>query len=223
VRRSFAVVIPALLAALLFTAGAPIDCLARKKKESRPFRVIPGPYDKKHVADEHTPITTRFTIQGLTVEVSPLDRARRIEFIEKLKPGATDPFTSAAGRLPRFMTFRVSFANTSGSNVTFQAGNVILLPDRGEQRHPIDITDLYMQASRAGVDDPQRAVNRIAPLIFDSSTTIRNGHTVERLLVFSQLPEKWRELVLHFSFVQIGAETHTFSFTYHKQIDKGKD
>ena len=104
--------------------------------------------------------------------------------------------------------------------MVFQPGNVVLITDRKHQGFPIDITDLYLQAERAGVGDAQRAVNKVVELMFDSSTTIRSGRKMERLLVFRQLPEKGKELVMHFSYFQIHAETHTLSFTYHKQIEK---
>jgi hypothetical protein len=59
-------------------------------------------------------------------------------------------------------------------------------------------------------------------LIYDSSTTIPDGTRMERLLVFRSLTEKekWKEFAMHFSFIQIDSDTHTLSFTYHKQVIK---
>lgn len=205
----------------MLTAGpGPSIVLAKKKKEPERYRLIPGPYDKKRVADPDTPASSQTTLKGLTVRVEPLDREGRTEFIETIKPGMGDPFAPGPGRPEQFLVFRVLFDNKSGSPVTFQPGNVMLLTDRQMHRFPIDVTDLYLQAHRAGVDDPQRAANRVMPLMYDSSTTIRNGARRERLLVFRALPEdeKWRQLGMHFSYIQIDSDTHTLSFAYHKQI-----
>ena len=72
-----------------------------------------------------------------------------------------------------------------------------------------------------GVADPEQTMDRIKPIIFDSTTTIPKGKTVERLLVFGPFPPKWKELQLQFSFLQVGTETHSASFNFHKQPRKG--
>jgi hypothetical protein len=221
VRRyaSFAL-LPGLCIALLLTpAPGAIRLLAAKQKDPEEYRLVPGPYDKKRPADEGAPTASLFTLKGLTVLVEPLDAEGRARFVEGLRPGMADPFAAAPGRPEQFLAFRVLFDNRSGSPVTFQPGNVLIVTNRKDHRYPLDVTDLYMQAERAGIDDPQRAANRVVPLIFDSSTTIRDGARLERLLVFRSLTmeEKWREFGLHFSFIQIDSDTHTLSFVYHKQ------
>lgn len=123
------------------------------------------------------------------------------------------------------MVFRVLFDNRTGHPVTFQPGNVTIVTKRQAHRFPLDFTDLYLQAERAEVDNPQRAVNRVMPLIYDTSTTIPDGTRKERLLVFRPFGEtdKWREFAMHFSFIQIDSDTHTLSFMYHKQIIEDED
>jgi hypothetical protein len=222
VHRAASSALLVLCAALLVTVGVGSSIDFAKDKKPRPYRIIPGPYDKKRVADERTPTTSQFNVKGLTVWVQPLDREARAEFVESMRPGMADPFAVRLGRPEQYMAFRVLFDNESGSLVTFQPGNVILVTNRQDHRFPLDITDLYMQANRAGVDDPQRTANEVMPLMFDSSTTIPNGRQMERLLVFKALTEdmKWKELALHFSFLQIDSDTHSLSFVYHKQVEK---
>jgi hypothetical protein len=206
---------------MLTAAPGPSTVLARKKnKEPERYRLIPGPYDKKRVADPDTPASSQTTLKGLTVRVEPLDAEARAEFIDGIKPGMADPFATAPGRPEQFMAFRVLFDNKTGYSVTFQPGNVAIITKRQNHRFPLDFTDLYLQAERAKIDDPQRATNRVMPLIYDTSTTIRNGTRKERLLVFRPLTdeEKWREFAMHFSYIQIDSDTHTLSFMYHKQI-----
>jgi len=210
-------------AALMMLAAGPCapTALARKKSEApERYRLIPGPYDKKRVADAGAPAASQTTLEGLTVQVEPLEPEARARFIEGIKPGMADPFAPAPGRPEQFMVFRVLFDNRTGHPVTFQPGNVAIVTPRQSHRFPLDFTDLYLQAEHAGVGNPQRATNRVMPLIYDTSTTIPDGTRMERLLVFRRLTDKdkWREFGMHFSYIQIDAETHTLSFMYHKQI-----
>ena len=196
---------------------APEALLAR---EPKPYRILPGPYTKKQTPADETPSPSRFTLLGLTVEVENLDAPRRLEFIRSITPGAADPFAPRAGGPERYLTFRVSFENESGFDVIFQSGNVVLITNKSEQRFPIDMSDIYMRAARVANSDPQAVYDRVAPLIFDSSTTIPAGRRRSRLMVFGPIREKWKEFNLRFSFLQIGTETRSLSFTFHKQILK---
>ncbi len=136
--------------------------------------------------------------------------------MRKVAHAASDPFAVPPGRPEIYRAVRVAFDNQSGADVTFQPGNVVLLTDRKTQEFAIDLTDLYRVAAR-GDADPQSLIGNMAPLIFDSSTAIPKGRRIERLLIFGPLHPKWKELRLHFSFLQIGSETHTVSFTFHRQ------
>src|SRR5207245_466268 len=69
--------------------------------------------------------------------------------------------------------------------------------------------------------DPQAAIDAARPFIFDSSTTIPRGRRLTRLLVFGPLPDRWKGLLLHFSFIEIGSEAHTLSLPFHRQILAG--
>ncbi|HXH29112.1 MAG TPA: hypothetical protein VNL37_08715 [Candidatus Polarisedimenticolia bacterium] len=204
---------------LLVVALASVAIGARASSHG-PYRIVPGPYERKAADPAAAPQPSRFTIRGLTVEVTYLDPPARASFVRSLAGSETDPFSVAPGRPEAYTTFRVEFDNRSGEAVTFQPGNVLLITDRRDQQFPIDLTDLYRLALRSGVDDPQSMMERAAPLIFDSSTTIPSGARVSRLLVFGALPEKWKEFRLHVSFLQIGSETHTLSFAFHKWFEK---
>jgi hypothetical protein len=211
-----------LCAALLLSVGpgVPTAFAGKNGKEPGRYRLVPGPYDKKRVADEGAPAASQTTLKGLTVMVEPLEPEDRAAFIERIKPGMADPFAPAPGRPEQFMVFRVAFDNRTGFPVTFQPGNVMIITKRQAHRFPLDFTDLYLNAERAGIDDPQRATNRVVALIYDTSTTIPDGTRMERLLVFRPLTDddKWREFGMHFSYIQIDSDTHTLSFMYHKQL-----
>jgi hypothetical protein len=181
---------------------------------------VPGPYVKKEDPDRPPPAASRFALEGLTVTVELLDDAARAAFIRSIEPRSRDPFASPPGGPALFHAFRVVFENGTGSAISFQPGNVVLATDRNDQQFPIDLPDIYMEVARAGKADPDAAMAEVQPLIFDSSTTIPNGRRLERMLVFGPLPEKWKEFHLLFSFLQIGTETHTLTFTFHKQILK---
>jgi hypothetical protein len=53
--------------------------------------------------------------------------------------------------------------------------------------------------------------------MFDSSTPIPSGTSKSRLLAFRPLEGKWRQFQVHFSFLQVGTETHSASFTFRKE------
>jgi len=223
VRRQAASALLFVVCAALIPAagpGAPTALAKKKTREPERYRLIPGPYDKKRQADAGAPAASQTTLKGLTIQVEPLEPEARAHFIEGIKPGMADPFAPAPGRPEQFMVFRVLFDNRTGYAVTFQPGNVAIVTTRQSHRFPLDFTDLYLQAEHAGIDNPQRATNRVMPLIYDTSTTIPDGTRMERLLVFRRLSDedKWREFGMHFSYIQIDSETHTLSFMYHKQI-----
>ncbi len=200
-------------------ALATLATCALAARPPHPYRIVPGPY-RKAPASAERPGPSRFVLAGLTVEIEFLEPPERFRFIETIDPDLGDPFAVPPGQPQRFLAFRVSFKNDSPGDVHFQPGNVILVTDRKEHRYPIDLTDMYRAAYHRRAENAEERMNRIAPILFDSSTRIRSKEEVSRLLVFSQLPEKWKEFGLHFSFIQIDSETHTLSFAFHKRVLK---
>ncbi len=184
-------------------------------RDTGPFRVLAGPYPKKAAAAGDGAAISHFTIKGLTISVEFLEPGARAAFVSRVASASSDPFAVPPGRPELYRAVRVSFDNQSNADVVFQPGNVVLLTDKKTQEFALDLTDLYRFAARGGAD-PQGLIERVAALIFDSSTTIPKGRTMERLIVFGPLAAKWKELRLHFSFLQIGSETHSASFTFHR-------
>ncbi len=223
IRRAFAILLAVSVCAgagLLDPRGA-----AFADKPPRAYRIFAGPYDKKAKPGSGARVT-RFSLKGLTVEVEFLEPAERAAFIRGIDPGAADPFAVAPGRPELFHAFRMEFDNRSSLPVTFQAGNVLLVTDRNEQQFAVDLTDLYRRAVNTEAinpeaPNPETAIEEAARYIFDSSTTIPAGTKVSRLLVFGPLPEAWKEFRLHVSFLQLGAQTHTLSFAFHRQFVQG--
>ena len=83
------------------------------------------------------------------------------------------------------------------------------------------MTDLYMSAERAGIEDLQQVIDGSSRIMFDSSTSIPSGGRVTRLLAFRPIEGDWRQVQVLFSYIQIGAETHTLSFPFHKETIGG--
>jgi len=186
-------------------------------REPVAFRIAAGRYDRKSDTSSDVPPSISYTLKGVTIVVEYLDPPARAAFITTLDPTAGDLFATPPGRPQAYTAFRVEFDNESASAVAFQPGNVILSTDRKDQMFPVDLTDLYRVAARAENGDPDLLMRRVTPLIFDSSVMIPAGARLARMLVFGPLPEKWKEFGLHFSFIQIGTETHSLSFPFHKQ------
>ncbi len=180
------------------------------------FRILAGPYSKKAAQAGVGTAISHFTIKGLTITVEFLEPEGRASFVSKAASGAPDPFAVPPGRPEIYHAVRVAFDNRSNADVMFQAGNVVLLTDRKAPEYAIDLTDVYRTAAQSE-ENPERVFDRLAPAIFDSTTEIPRGRTIERLLVFGPLRPKWKELRLNFSFVQIGTETHSVAFTFHRQ------
>jgi len=210
--------VPIAVLALLAVAAGLYALAAPRDTDS--YRVLAGVYSRKDVkAGAGNPVA-RAALGELTIAVEYLEPGARAAFVRAIAPAMPDPFAVRPGRPEMYSTFRVSFNNRSGSDVQFQPKNVVLLTDRKTQDFPVDLTDLYRGAEMAGLSDPERVFDRLAPIVFDSGTTIARGTSLERLLVFGPFPAKWRDLKLHFSFLQIGTETRTVSFNFHKQPSK---
>lgn len=213
--------IAAVAAPVLVLASAVCAAAGGAPRPEVPYRVLAGPYDKKQVKAGIGHPEGRVNLKGLKIAVEFLEPPARAAFVKSIAPALADPFAAPPGRREIYSAFRVAFDNTSAADVVFQAGNVVMIADRKTQDFPVDLTDLYRVAATVGVADPEGSIDRIAPVMFDSSTTIPKGTRAERLLVFGPFPEKWKEFQLHFSFLQIGTETLTVSFNFHKQPSKG--
>jgi hypothetical protein len=188
-----------------------------------PYTVAAGVYVKTKKGAPRPPsiATTRSAVLGLTVSVEYADAARRAEYLRAIDPALRDPFAAGPGGRERALTFLIGFANDSKQVAVFQPGNVALLPNRGYQSFPLDMTDLYMSAERAGIEDLQQVIDRSSRIMFDSSTSIPSGGRVTRLLAFHPIEGNWRELQILFSYIQIGSETHSLSFPFHKETIGG--
>ena len=206
------------VAALAPLAG--VSSLAAPR-DTGSYRVLAGIYSRKEARSGAGNPVAHAALGELSIAVEFLEPAARAAFVRSIAPAMPDPFAVRPGRPEMYSVFRVSFSNRSGADVQFQPKNVVLLTDRKTQDFPVDLTDLYRGAEMAGLSDPERVFERLAPIVFDSGTTIAKGTSLERLLVFAPFPAKWRDLQLHFSFLQIGTETRTVSFNFHKQSSKG--
>jgi len=201
----------------LFVAAPPAAAREAPRPEA-PYRILAGPYVKKGPQDG--PASSTFTLKGVSISVEFLEPDARGAFVRTILPAASDPFAVPPGRPEMYHAVRVAFDNNSAADVMFQPGNVVLLTDGKTQEFGIDLTDLYRTAASAGIDDPQAMIDRVAPVLYDSSTMIAKGKKKERLLLFGPLQGKWKQIQMVFSYLQIGNETHTLSFTFHKQISR---
>jgi hypothetical protein len=184
-----------------------------------PWTVAAGVQVKTKKGEARPPYVagSKSTLFGVTVTVEYADAAKRAEYLKAIDPDLADPFAPGPGGRPRALTFLVGFANDSKKIAVFQPGNVALLPDRGDRSFPIDMTDMYMSAERAGVEDLQPVIDHASRIMFDSSTTIPSGGQVTRLLAFRPIDGNWSQMQILFSYIQIGSETHSLSFPFHKE------
>jgi hypothetical protein len=188
----------------------------------QPFRLVAGSAPKKQAKDAPAPPSTpqaMTSLKGVTVTLEYADAERRAAFLKTIDPQLKDPFAVPPGSAERAIVFVVGFDNQSRADVQFQPGNVVLMSNHGDRTFPIDMTDLYLGAEHAEhPGDLQSVIDRTTRILFDSATTIPQGAHRARLLAFKQLEgTKWKELQIHFAFLQIEGETHTISFIFHKE------
>lgn len=217
-RRALRSTLVRCLVGIALASGSPLGppAAAAAAKTPAPFRILAGPYSKKATESGGGVAASHFSIKGLTITVEFLEPDARASFLRKAASGAADPFAVPPGRPEIYHAVRVVFENQANADVQFQPGNVMLLTDRKAPQYAIDLTDIYRAAVHQDGDTDQ-VFDRLAPAIFDSSTEIPKGRSMERLLVFGPLRPKWKELRVNFSFLQIGSETHSVSFVFHRQ------
>jgi hypothetical protein len=196
--------------------------LAAASKPPVPYDVFAGAWIKP---DKKAPLPpgvriVRSNMKGLGVSVEYATPARRAEFLRTLGDAVDDPFAPVAGRRDRVVAFIVSFNNQGREQVVFNPGNVSLITDHNERSFPLDMTDMYRAAEQRGVEDLQAVIDHSSAVMFDSSTIIPSGSGMARLVVFKPIEGKWKQFQVHFSFLQIGRETHSMSFTFHKREEK---
>ncbi len=190
-------------------------------KPPKTYHILAGPWSKQPIAAPFPPALSQSHLKGLTVIVEYLEPPARAAFVKAAAPEQSDLFTVGPGRPEAFHAFRVRIENGADEDLSLQPGNILLVIDGGEQQYPIDMTDLYRLALHAKADDPDWIVHGVTRVIFDSSTQVRAQGAMERLIVFGTLPEKWKEIRVVFSFLQIGAETHSLSFLFHRRLVAG--
>jgi hypothetical protein len=218
--RSPAVVAVAVATAFLFSAV--LRPIAAAKPE-KPYVVYAGAFVKPKKGEPAPPKvkTTKSFMKGLTVTVESADQVRRNEYLRSVDPGMGDLFPAQRGRPDRRLAFIVTFANSGPETVVFNPGNIALATDQGEHVFPLDQADFYMAAEQARVEDLQRVLDRTSMVLFDQSVSLRPGEGVTRIVLSKALENKWKQLQVHFSYVQIGSETHTLTFSFHKQEMEG--
>jgi len=202
------------------TAGL---ALAATGKSAPVYDIFAGAYikpDKKAPPSPGARIV-RSNLKGLAVSVEYATPARRAEFLKTLGEAMDDPFAPASGRPDRVVAFIVTFNNQGREQVVFNPGNVALVTDHNERSFPLDMTDMYRAAEQKGVDDLQAVIDRSSAVMFDSSTVIPSGSGLARLVVFKPIEGKWKQFQVHFSFLQVGKDTHSLSFTFHKREANG--
>ena len=216
----------AIAAAVLFSGllpCLPVRPVAAAKPE-KPYTVYAGAYTKPPKKGEAPPPkvkTIKSFMKGLTVTVEVADQARRTEYLTSVDPGMGDLFPARAGRPDKRLAFIVTLANAGPDPVVFNPGNIALATDNGEHVFPLDQSDFYMAAEQAKVADLQRVLDRTSMVLFDQSVSLRAGEGLTRIVLFKALEAKWKQLQVHFSYVQIGSETHTLTFSFHKQEEEG--
>jgi hypothetical protein len=179
-----------------------------------------GPFSLWAVASdgEARPIIDplRWEADGFRIELQPLTTEQRGRWLAQHAQVDRDPLSGSD--LAALVTFRVRISATGDLPVHIETQNLRLLAEgKGGGTAPIDFTRAYELLRPDQRDQSyRRSVEQFMRGLLDGSIDVQPGRAREGLLVFPDPSSEARLLVLHFPFVQVGAETHRNSVPFEK-------
>jgi hypothetical protein len=182
-----------------------------------------GPFRLWAVASdgEARPITDplRWEADGFRIEVQPLTTEQRGRWLAQHAQVDRDPLSGSD--LTALVTFRVRIKATGDLPVHIETQHLRLLAEgKGGGTAPIDYTRAYELLGPDQRDQAyRRSVEQFMRGLLDGSIDVPPGRVREGLLVFPDPSAEARLLVLHFPFVQVGAETHRNSVPFEKMFE----
>jgi hypothetical protein len=150
-------------------------------------------------SSEEQPLTLKgerviFKTDEMRLEIELLDDARRTLFLNSAGIGETDPFSEAVFGW-RVFTFLVRVDNTGGEEVQLRPPACTFITKRPlGYRSPCDFLCLRAAADRAGLDS--ETTKSFLRAILDTAVSLNPGEKISKLLVFSDVPDEFKEFTL---------------------------
>ncbi len=146
---------------------------------------------------------------GLEVSLTLLDAAQRAVFLsERAAGGGTDPFRSEPGGRYRFTTFRLDLVNRTPHEVNLHPASVRAVAD-DIPYFPLEYTAAYEHFVSERRLDPA-LLDSLLAATFVETIVVPAGGRATGLLVFRDLPERFKRFAILGGNVLVGSEGRSF-------------
>ncbi|MFQ5766999.1 MAG: hypothetical protein ACE5ID_03330 [Acidobacteriota bacterium] len=154
-----------------------------------------------------------FTHGNLTIQVERLDGRRRKLFLKSAGLETPDPFDPDVLGLDLF-TFLLRVENLESQAVELRPQNFFLITRRPVSNStPCDFSCLTSLARQAGFDSD--STRKFLSTMMDSSESIAPGGRLSKLLVYTRMPESFKDFVLDLDLISMGIRQTRFVIPYH--------
>ncbi len=158
---------------------------------------------------------------ALQVEIELLDARRRRLFLASAGLPDTDPFHEDVIGW-RVFTFLVRLENTGDAPLQIRPQSFFFITRRPvSQSTPCDFLCLRAAAEKSGLD--RAAADRLVRASLDTSESILPGERLSKLLVYTRMPDAFKEFVLDLDGLSLAGERLRMTVPYRAVLEeKGK-
>ncbi len=188
--------------ALLAVALATLPATAAKHPTTADWQPLPGLGGDPRQRLEGERVT--FRNQDALIQVELLDDARRRLFLESAGVRTGDPFASASVGW-RLFTFLVRMENVGGEAIQVRPQSFFFITRKPvSHATPCDFTCLIAAAERGKLNQEESRLLLRATL--DASETLIPGQKMSKLLVYTRMPDAFRDFILDLDGLSVGSE-----------------
>ena len=146
-----------------------------------------------------------FRNQDARIQVELLDDPQRQAFLASADITSGDPFgASAADR--RLFTFLVRIENLGTDPIQLRPQSFFMITRKPvSHATPCDFTCLLAAADRGGLNKDE--AKRLMRATLDTSETLIPGQKMSKLLVFTRMPDEFKDFILDLDGLSVGSET----------------
>jgi hypothetical protein len=182
------------VAAGLLMALALMSPVAAAKKHPSTADWQPYANHKGEITDAVDGNRVTYRNENVTIQIELLDDAHRRMFLESAGITTGDPF-SAQSIGWRTFTFLIRVTNTSEKDLEFRPQSFFFITRKPlSNSTSCDFTCLIAAGDRAKLKKDES--KRLLRAVMDSSETLAAGEKLSKLLVYSRMPDEFRDFVL---------------------------
>jgi hypothetical protein len=156
----------------------------------------------------------------LRIEIELLDGPQRRIFLSSAGIPASDPFHEDTLGW-RVFTFLLRLENSGATPIQIRPQSFYFITRRPvSQSSPCDFLCLRAAAEKAGLD--RAAADRLVRAALDTSESIQPGERLSKLLIYTRLPDAFKDFVLDLDGMSVGGERLRLSVPYQPRIEDKK-